>query len=142
VATEVKELAKQTAAATEDIRRRIEGIQTSTGQAVRSIGEITEVIKKVNDVSRTIASAVEEQSITTREIAKIVAETSTAAETVARGVAESAAVTREIARNIGEVDVAARQTAQGVTVAQTASGKVSDVSEQLRALVGQFKTSA
>ena len=90
VATEVKELAKQTAAATEDIRRRIEGIQSSSGQAVRSIGEITEVIKKVNDVSRTIASAVEEQSITTREIAKNVAETSTAAETVARGVAESA----------------------------------------------------
>ncbi len=102
VATEVKELAKQTAAATEDIRRRIEGIQSSTGQAVRSIGEITEVIKKVNDVSHTIASAVEEQSITTREIAKNVAETSTAAATVARGVAESASVTREIAKNIVE----------------------------------------
>ena len=141
VATEVKELAKQTAAATEDIRRRIEGIQTSTGQAVRSIGEITEVIKKVNEVSRTIASAVEEQSITTREIAKNVAETSTAAQTVARGVAESATVTREIAKNIVEVDAAARQTAQGATVTQTASGKVSDVTEQLHALVGQFKTS-
>ena len=142
VATEVKELAKQTAAATEDIRRRIEGIQTSTGQAVRSIGEITEVIKKVNEVSRTIASAVEEQSITTKEIAKNVAETSTAAQTVARGVAESASVTREIARNITDVDAAAKQTAQGATVAQTASGKVSDVTEQLHALVGQFKTSA
>ena len=142
VATEVKELAKQTAAATEDIRRRIEGIQTSTGQAVHSIGEITEVIKKVNEVSRTIASAVEEQSITTQEIAKNVAETSTAAETVARGVAESASVTREIAKNITDVDVAAKQTAQGATVAQTASGKVSDVTEQLHALVGQFKTSA
>ena len=93
VATEVKELARQTAAATEDIRRRIEGIQTSTGHAVRSIGDITESIRKVNDVSRTIASAVEEQSITTREIAENVAETSTAAQTVARGVAESALVT-------------------------------------------------
>ncbi len=142
VAAEVKELAKQTAAATEDIRRRIEGIQSSTGQAVRSIGEITEVIKKVNEVSRTIASAVEEQSITTREIAKNVAETSTAAATVARGVAESASVTREIAKNIVEVDTAAKQTAQGATIAQTASGKVNDVTEQLHALVGQFKTSA
>jgi len=142
VATEVKELAKQTAAATEDIRRRIEEIQTSTGHAVRAIGEITEVIKTVNEVSRTIASAVEEQSITTREIAKNVAETSTAAQTVARGVAESASVTREIAKNISEVDTAARQTSQGATVAQAASSKVSDVSEQLHALVGQFKTSA
>ncbi len=142
VATEVKELAKQTAAATEDIRRRIEGIQASTGLAVNSIGEITEVIKKVNEVSRTIASAVEEQSITTKEIAKNVAETSTAAQTVARGVAESASVTREIARNITDVDAAAKQTAQGAAVAQTASGKVSDVTEQLNTLVGQFKTSA
>jgi len=142
VASEVKELAKQTAAATEDIRRRIEGIQTSTGQAVRSIGEITEVIEKVNEVSRTIASAVEEQSITTREIAKNVAETSTAAQTVAKGVAESASVTREIVKNIVDVDVAAKQTAQGATVTQTASGKVSEVTEQLHALVGQFKTSA
>jgi methyl-accepting chemotaxis protein len=142
VATEVKELAKQTAAATEDIRRRIEGIQSSTGQAVRSIGEITEVIKQVNEVSRTIASAVEEQSITTREIAKNVAETSIAAQTVARGVAESASVAREIAKNIVEVDVATKHTAEGAAVAQTASGKVSDVTEQLHTLVGQFKTSA
>ena len=142
VATEVKELAKQTAAATEDIRRRIEGIQSSTGQAVRSIGDIAESIKQVNEVSRTIASAVEEQSITTREIAKNVAETSTAAQTVARGVAESAAVTREIAKNISEVDTAARQTAQGATVTQAASNKISDVTEQLHDLVGQFKTSA
>ena len=142
VATEVKELAKQTAAATEDIRHRIEGIQSSTGQAVRSIGEITEVIKKVNEVSRTIASAVEEQSVTMREIARHVADTSAAEETVAQGVAESASVTREIARNIGEVDVAAKQTAQGAAVAQTASGKVGDVTDQLHALVGQFKTSA
>ena len=141
MATEVKELAKQTAAATEDIRRRIEGIQRSTGRRYSSIGEISRVIQKVNDVSRTIASAVEEQSITTREIAKNVAETSTAAQTVARGVAQSATVTREIAKNISEVNVAAKQTAQGATVAQAASGKVSDVTEQLHTLVGQFKTS-
>jgi methyl-accepting chemotaxis protein len=142
VASEVKELAKQTAAATEDIRRRIEGIQTSSGQAVRSIGDITEVIKKVNEVSRTIASAVEEQSITTREIAKNVAETSTAAQSVARGVAESASTTKEITKNIVDVDAAARQTAQGASVTQAASGKVSSVTEKLHALVGQFKTGA
>ena len=142
VATEVKELAKQTAAATDDIRRRIEGIQTSSSQAVRSLGEITDAIKKVNEVSRTIASAVEEQSITTREIAKNVAETSTAAQTVARGVAESASVTKEIAKSISEVDAAARQTAQGATTTQTASGKFTQLAETLSSLVGQFKVSA
>ena len=103
VATEVKELAKQTAAATEDIRKRIVGIQGSTAEAVQSIHEISAVIANVDNVSRTIASAVEEQSITTKEIARNIAQTSTAAETVAKGVAESASVTKEIAKNIAEV---------------------------------------
>jgi methyl-accepting chemotaxis protein len=139
VASEVKELARQTAAATEDIRRRIEGIQTTSDQAVHSIGDITEVIKKVNEVSRTIASAVEEQSITTREIAKNVAETATAAQTVAQGVAETAVATREIAKNIVQVDSAARQTAQGATVAQSTGKMFLQVSDKLGSLVGQFK---
>ena len=142
VATEVKELAKQTAAATEDIRQRIEGIQNSTGHVVQSIGEIGEAIKKVNEVSRTIASAVEEQSITTKEIARNVAQTSLAAETVAKGVAESASVTQEIARNVVQVDLAAKQTAQGATITQNASGKMTRVAGELQSLVGQFKTSA
>ncbi|MCE5266912.1 MAG: methyl-accepting chemotaxis protein [Planctomycetaceae bacterium] len=140
VATEVKELARQTGAATEDIRQRIEGIQNSTGHVVQSIGEIDEVIKKVNEVSRVIASAVEEQSITTKEIARNIAQTSTAAETVAKGIAESASATKEITRNIVQVDQAAKQTAEGATIAQTASGKVTNVANQLQSLVGQFQT--
>ena len=142
VASEVKELAHQTAAATQDIRQRIEGMQNSTGHVVQSIGMIGEVIKKVNEVSRTIASAVEEQSITTKEIARNVAQTSTAAETVAKGVAESATATQEIARNMVQVDQAAKQTAQGATIAQSASGKLKHVAEELQSLVGQFKTGA
>ncbi|MEN6459491.1 MAG: methyl-accepting chemotaxis protein [Thermoguttaceae bacterium] len=142
VATEVKELARQTGAATEDIRQRIEGIQSSTGHVVQSIGEIDEVIKKVNEVSRVIASAVEEQSITTKEIARNIAQTSTAAETVAKGIAESASATKEITRNIVQVDQAAKQTAEGATIAQAASGKLTNVAGQLQSLVGQFQTTA
>jgi methyl-accepting chemotaxis protein len=142
VATEVKELARQTGAATEDIRQRIEGIQNSTGHVVQSIGEIDEAIKKVNEVSRTIASAVEEQSITTKEIARSIAQTATAAETVAKGVAETASVTKEITRNIVQVDQAAKQTAEGATTAQAASGRVATVAGQLQSLVGQFRMSA
>jgi len=141
VATEVKELAKQTASATEDIRSRIETIQVSTGQAVRSIGEVAESIRKVDEVSRTIASAVEEQSITTREISRNVAETSTAAQTVARGVAESASATHEIAKNIAQVDMAAKQAAQGAASTQMAGGKVSHIAHQLTSAVAQFKLS-
>lgn len=139
VANEVKELAKQTAEATEDIRRRIEGIQTSTGGAVQSIGEVSDVIKRVNDVSKTIASAVEEQSITTKEIAGNVTQTSTAAETVSSGVRETASAAREITQNIAGVDEAARQAAEGASQTQVAGGELSKLGEQLQALVRQFK---
>ena len=139
VASEVKDLAKQTAEATEDIRRRIESIQTSTGSAVASIGEISEVITKVNEVSRTIASAVEEQSITTREISGNVTQTASAAETVSTGVTQSASATREITVNITGVDQAARQAAQGAAQTQTAGAELSRLSEDLNSLVAQFK---
>jgi len=141
VASEVKELAKQTASATEDIRKRIDGIQRTTGLTVKSIGGIGDVIRQVNDLSRMIAAAVEEQSIATKEIASNIAQSSTAAQTVARGVAESALASREIARIIVGVDQAARQTAQGATTAQTAGMNFTQVADQLSLLVGQFKVS-
>lgn len=139
VATEVKELARQTAAATEDIRRRIEAIQATTGETVQSIEQITQVIEQVNNVSQTIASAVEEQTVTTKEIAQNVAQTSTAVDTVAGGVAQSASATKEITRNIVGVDQAASQTAQGASVTQTASQTLAQLAEQLQTLVGQFQ---
>jgi methyl-accepting chemotaxis protein len=139
VATEVKELAKQTASATEDIRKRIEGIQGSTNSTVKSIGDISEVVKQVNELSRTIASAVEEQSITTKEIAKNVAHSSTAAQTVARNVTESATATQEITKNIAGVDQAAKQTAQGAAQTQTTGRELSHVAEQIQSAVGQFR---
>jgi methyl-accepting chemotaxis protein len=139
VATEVKELAKQTASATEDIRRRIESIQASTGETVAAIGEIGHVIQQVNDVSRTIASAVEEQSITTREIASNVAQSAAAADTVAKGISESATATQEITQSIAAVNEAALQTAQGATNTQAAGSELTRLSEQLQGLVGQFR---
>jgi len=139
VATEVKELARQTAAATEDIRRRIEAIQATTGQTVQSIEQITQVIEQVNSVSQTIASAVEEQTVTTKEIAQNVAQTSSAVEAVAGGVAQSASATKEITRNIAGVDQAASQTAQGASVTQTASQTLAQLAEQLQTLVAQFQ---
>lgn len=139
VATEVKELAKQTAEATEDIRRRIEGIQSSTGSVVGAIGEISGVINKVNEVSRTIASAVEEQTITTKEIAQNVSQTAAAAETVAKSVNESATASHEITKNIAGVDQAAREAAQGAAQTQAAGSELSKLAEELQTLVGQFK---
>jgi methyl-accepting chemotaxis protein len=139
VATEVKELAKQTAEATENIRSRIEGIQTSTGQAIKSIGQISDIIQQVNDISKTIASAVEEQSATTKEIAMNIAQTSHAAETVSASVEQSASASKEITQSIAGVDHAARQTAQGALQTQTAGVELSKLADELQRYVGQFQ---
>ena len=77
VANEVKELAQETARATEDIARRVEAIQGDTAGAVEAIGEIATIITSINDYQLTIASAVEEQTATTNEMARNVAEAST-----------------------------------------------------------------
>jgi methyl-accepting chemotaxis protein len=139
VATEVKELAKQTAAATDDIRTRIESMQASTGDAVESIREISEVINNVNEVSRTIASAVEEQSITTRQISDNVSTTASAAESVARGVAETAMASREITENITRVDGVLMQTAEGADESRDAGTRLSQLAEEMNGLIGRFR---
>ncbi len=84
VANEVKELAKQTARATEDIGRKIESIQGDTKGAVKAIEEISAIINQINDISNSIASAVEEQTVTTNEISRSVAEASSGVGDIAR----------------------------------------------------------
>ncbi len=138
VAAEVKELAKQTASATEDIRSRIESIQGSTGDAVEAIKEITTVITDVNEVSRTIAAAVEEQSITTREISESVSQTASAVDMVATGIGESATASREITKSIACVDNEAKNTATAAEKTNVAGQEVSRLSLELDSLVRQF----
>jgi methyl-accepting chemotaxis protein len=121
VAGEVKELAKQTATATEEISRRIASIQAETGQAVTSIGEISEVIGRIADMQNTIASAVEEQTATTNEIS--------------RNVNEAARGSAQIAENITSVAEAAGDTAQGASRTQAAAAELREVANGLQALV-------
>jgi len=125
VANEVKELAKQTAKATEDISRKIEAIQGDTKSAVGAIGQISEVIRQVNDISNTIATAVEEQNATTNEMA--------------RNVGEAAKGSGEITRNIGGVAEAAKSTTHGANDALKAAQALAQMSTQLHELVAQFK---
>jgi methyl-accepting chemotaxis protein len=103
VANEVKELAKETARATEEISRHIETIQTDTRSAVTAIAEMSEVIGRINDISNTIAGAVEEQSATTRELSNNVTEAAKGASEIAQsiiGVASMSKVTTEGSDNI------------------------------------------
>ncbi|WP_370233982.1 methyl-accepting chemotaxis protein [Nocardioides sp.] len=125
VANEVKELAKETAKATEDIGRKIEAIQGDTSGAVSAISEISEVIGRINDIQTTIASAVEEQTATTNEIA--------------RSVTEAAGGANGIADDISQVASAADDTRQGAPNTLQAATELSTMAAELKAQVGRFR---
>ncbi|PIQ99986.1 MAG: chemotaxis protein [Nitrospinae bacterium CG11_big_fil_rev_8_21_14_0_20_45_15] len=121
VANEVKELAKETAKATEDISKKIEAIQNNTTQAIDSIASISQVINQINDISSTIASAVEEQTATTSEMQRSVAEAS-------RG-------SSEITENIAGVASAAESTTSGASDTQSAAAELSKLASDLQKIV-------
>lgn len=102
VANEVKELAKQTAGATEEIRAQVEGMQLNTQEAVKAIDEIVQVIGEINAISGSIAASVEEQTATTNEISKNVGYAAKGASEVAKNVQQAALGTNEVSRNVQE----------------------------------------
>jgi methyl-accepting chemotaxis protein len=124
VANEVKELAKETAKATEEISHKIEAIQTETKGAVSAIGEISRLITQIDDVSNTIATAVEEQTATTNEIG--------------RNITEAARGSAEIARNVASVAGAAQASSEGASETQKAARSLTEMAAQLQMLVGKF----
>ena len=125
VANEVKELAKQTAHATEDIGRKIVAIQTDTKGAAEAIGTVSGVIHHINDISSTIAAAVEQQGATTSEMT--------------RNAGEAATGAGEIAVSIGSVASAADSTLQRAQESQKAAQELATVATQLARLIHQFK---
>ncbi|MGC9669096.1 methyl-accepting chemotaxis protein [Planosporangium sp. 12N6] len=125
VASEVKDLAQETARATEDIARRIHVIQGDAGHAVEAIGRIGDVIGRINDYSTMIASAVEEQSATTSEMVRNVAEASTGA--------------ADIAGNITGVATAAQSTNTGIAETNRAAADLARMGSELQQLVGRFR---
>ena len=124
VANEVKELAKQTAKATEEISQKIEAIQGVTKGAVSAIEEIGTIINQINDISNSIASAVEEQTVTTNEIG--------------RSVTEAAQGVNDISKNIAGVATSAKNTTQGANDTKTASLELSKMAATLQASVAKF----
>lgn len=139
VAAEVKELAKQTTKATEQIRVQVEDIQGSTINALEAITGIAKVIEEIDSLSHTIVGAVEEQSVTTNEMAKNVGGTSQATNEIARNVSESAKGLNEVSMNIHGVSQAAGDTTLGVTRIQNEVHKLSNLSVNLKNIVGQFR---
>ncbi|GAA4982626.1 methyl-accepting chemotaxis protein [Kineococcus glutinatus] len=125
VAGEVKELAQQTARATEDITRRISAIQAGTSGASEAIGRIQEVVRQISDYSTSIAGAVEEQSATTAEM------TRTSVEAAAGG--------DSVVARVGQVAAAAETTEAAAGTTQAGAARLRELAGELNSLVGRFR---
>jgi methyl-accepting chemotaxis protein len=140
VANEIKELAQQTAAATEDIKAKIKGIQASTGSAIGDNEKIARVIQQVGEIVATIAVAIEEQSAVTRDVASNIAQASVGVQDSNERVAQTATVSHSIAQDIAAVNVTVSEIAYGGEQVQASAAELSRLAEQLKELVGKFKT--
>ncbi len=125
VASEVKDLAQETARATEDIGKQVERIQRNADATSRAIGRMSEIVEQVNDYQTTIASAVEEQTATTAEMA--------------RNVTDASSNTREISGNLAGVAAAATTTTNAIADTQQSVTELAAMSATLHGLVGQFR---
>jgi methyl-accepting chemotaxis protein len=125
VANEVKELARETASATDDIQRRVSMIQTSTGEAIDAISRIGAIVRTIHDIQATIATAVEEQSATANEIG--------------RNISQAAGGSSEIARNVAGVATAARSTSAGAATTLEAAVRLGKTASDLESALSHFK---
>lgn len=139
VAGEIKELSHQTAKATLEIRDKINRIQHSTDATVKEIEQIKLVINSVNDIVGTIATAVEEQSVTTQEIASNVAQASRGIAEVNENVAQSSTVAGEITKDINEVNQSAGEISNSSSQVNMSSEELLKLAELLNEMVGKFK---
>ena len=124
VASEVKNLASQTAKATEEISAQIQGIQASTDESVTAIGAITQTIEQVDQIAAAISAAVEEQTAATQEIA--------------RNVEEASAGTNQVNSNISEVSAATQVTGDVAQTIQRESLSLSEDAEKLKSEIQRF----
>jgi methyl-accepting chemotaxis protein len=125
VASEVKDLAQETARATEDITRRVQTIQADTGNAIQAIGQILQVVHEISNYQQTIAAAVEEQTASAGEIS--------------RSITEAAQGAASIAENMAGLADAACATGNGIRDSQAATAELNRTSAQLLDLVHQFQ---
>jgi aerotaxis receptor len=125
VAAKVKELAQQTANSSVDIKNQIQEIQNQADEAIQSIDCITAIVNRVNEGNASIASSVEQQSMTTQEIAKNVSQISQA--------------TTEITQNISGISLAVLESAKDAVKVSEMSSQLKVLSETVSTLVGEFK---
>jgi methyl-accepting chemotaxis protein len=146
VANEIKELANQSAQAADDIARRIEGVQTGTGDAVKVIDDVTQIITKIDLAVNAIAQNVDQQTRASNEIASNVAQASTGAKRVASAIGEVAKGTNDVSRNAGEAAKGANHVASNVSSISTnakeasqGAGQVNSSARDLSRMAGELQ---
>ncbi len=139
VAAEIKSLAHQTAAATDEIAVKIKKIQDSTGKMVGAIDEITRINDKVDKIVSTITTAVEQQSATTREIAENIAHTSQGIIEINENVTHTSELSKDIVHDISDVNESAGNMSNSSTKVRKSSEELSELAKKLKEIMGQFK---
>jgi len=139
VANEIKELARQTAGATEDIKHRISGMQQATASATGDIAKIATVIAEINHLIAGIASAIEEQTSVTRDVAGNVAQASNGVRNANARIAQTAGQSRSMAQDLAEVNGAVNEIRSGGDQVQASAVELSNLAERLRTVVKQFR---
>ena len=138
VANEIKDLAKQTAEATMEIKEKIAAIQGSTDGTVSEINQISKIINDVNEIVTTIATAVEQQSVTTKEIAGNVAQASQGIQEVSENVAQSSNVAEDIAKEIADVNQSAAEMSNSSAQVNLSAEELTKMGIKLNEMVGKF----
>ncbi|MBU1418508.1 MAG: methyl-accepting chemotaxis protein [Proteobacteria bacterium] len=139
VANEIKELAKQTSAATQEIKQHIDDIQKSTGITVEEIKDVASVVEEVDEIVSMIAISMDEQTATTREVAGNIAEASMGMAEVNENVAQSSAVAGETARDIAEVSRIAGEISTNGNKVNLSAEDLSSLASRLRQLVERYR---
>ena len=139
VASEIKELSKQTENASNDIQRKIEGMQHSTNNAIEDRNKINVTIQNASDVITGIAAAIEEQSVATKSIAENIAQVATGVKETNVGISQTSSVAREISKDISDINTNASQSADGCVQVETSAKELSKEAETLKKLVSTFK---
>jgi methyl-accepting chemotaxis protein len=140
VANEIKELAQQTASATEDIRSKISSIQASTGSAVTDIERIAQVIKEVGEIVSSIAASIEEQSSVTKDVASNIGQATSGVRDANERVSQTAKVAQSIAKDIASVNTVIVEVVHGGQEVRTASTELTALAAKLKGHLERFKT--
>jgi methyl-accepting chemotaxis protein len=139
VAHEIKELSRQTAAATDHIKRQIEGVQAGSNTAMQTIRQIEEVIEQVNEIITGIASAVEEQSVATREIAENISQASAGISAVTSNVTDSSAVLTTVSGDVAGLSRSSELMSGTCGQMRERAEELSVLARELNGLVARFR---